>query len=80
MRRGLDSGEGGPAPAAFLDDHAGFAVPQERLGVVVSVLGPGLDDADERDDSGEGASTESTVGHFFRTTLPSGSAKSSMWR
>jgi uncharacterized membrane protein len=56
VRRGFgDGGQGGSASFDFGDDVVGGFGPDERFGVVVPVLGPGLDAFDERVDAGERA-------------------------
>src|SRR5215204_891425 len=69
VRRGIGSGEGGSSSADFVDDLLGGDMPDERLGVVVPVLGPGLDGVDELGDAGEYAVAEAPVGELFEPAL-----------
>jgi hypothetical protein len=58
-------GEGGSASTNLVDDFVGCLVPDERLGVVVPVLGPELDRFDEGWDAGEDAPFQPAVGEFL---------------
>ncbi len=55
VRRGFGLGECGSAAGDFFDDLGGGLVPDEGLGVVVPMLGPGFDGSDEIVDTGEDA-------------------------
>jgi hypothetical protein len=79
-RRGFGLGEGGPTAADLGDDLFGGPVPDERLRVVVPVLGPLLDGVDEVGDAAEHASSESTFGQFFEPSFDEVQPRRARWR
>ena len=59
----------GSSSSDFGADLLGAAVPDERSGTVVPVLGPGVDGVDEVLDAGVAAAAQALVGEFLEPAL-----------
>src|SRR3954453_10553643 len=70
VRRGFGLvGEGGSSSADFGEDFFGWFLPDERFGIVVPVLDPGLEGGDELVAAIEGSAAEPPLGQQLEPAL-----------